>query len=1629
MYWKNRKTKKIFYLSIVLVVLGLNFFMINFNNTPNTQNNEKRNSSFINLHEKVQENLQEIDLKSQGIIEDEFTNEWLQNGNFTTGTDPWYNTTEGDGTDVNATYSAGAANYEIKGENGIFELYEDPPTASNWTRTLNPNFPSYPDTATITSEGAYVSHFWNEGADQSVSANWEHNVTMPVNMDEYEITSASLEAVVNATVTTYSAQPYSDGIEAGNDYIRTTQYATGDYVRFYVLISDRNKNNVYEVAYNQTSDLGQDSPVISQMGDTFMVTVPEETLMFYLTSVLSADYYNFTVILGIRIWCEDNFAQDSDTFDDVLINSINLTFTYEKKIDQLTSLSWNQIGNEIPSGVNVGISKAVLNFSYQINETWSPLLSPNSEIRMIINNTQHSESIKLSDISTGWQESSFDVTYAVLTTGKGVNISLSIQVYLADEFILDRVIKISIDNVSLEITYTVGTVEEETELELFLNGINKTLDKSIDVPWRDTINISVMYVNKSSRAFIDNALVTINGSGVSKVMPDNGFNNYTILINTTELSIYGNNYLTIEASRRYYETSIITIKITVIDRPTYLEIALNGTYNSEFDYYNTSSDQLLNITAWYKEADNTTPIESATVELFEAGIGINTMPQHPIYDQYNITVNTTNLGVGVKFLSISAEKDNYTSRAETITIIIYERAAEVRIWLNNTEKTLFPTIELNVNETLNITATYRDFITLNHLSEAGGANVRIFGSGIDDNLTEYVAQEQYTYFLNTSDLAQGVNFVNVLAEKDGYESQVILLTIMITERNTTIEIFLNGTDFSLVSPIVYTLTIGELLNITIKYKDWLTNSHIELTSVDLEGEGLNKPLPENITLGHYSIILDSEELNRGVNFLTITAYKPNYQPRQKQIKIEIIDKASVMSLYINGENRTSDTFFNFFWGDSLNITAFYLENESKQLINEAAVQLVEGGNLLYNLTKNANYEQYNRTINTADLGVGIRSLLIFAAKENYETMTKSLIITVSERDTYLNILINDINASNVDSFNFSSGESLNITAWYKDYNTGDFIFSSDLELIGLAGPLSLIKHSQFNQYNLTILANDLNLGPNYLVINAQKDNYTNLSEPIIISISKKIAEFQLLIDGNSIANGEIKIVDVTQILNISVIYKDFSSSQFIPGAIINISGIEPSPITLDESPYGHYNITLNVGDLQDPFPTLILSAEKPNYQIQTFQFYLNIEQKQTNLDIFFNGINVTASPAITFPISSLLNLTVKYTSTDLIHILNANVSLSTDFTANLTEQGIYQQYYIIINTNLLKIGINTISLRAERPNYEIKATNLYITIRKISTNLTIWFDGVDVTIDPDIELPIGAMFNLTVNFTDEDGLHVSNAEVTLGTLANLTENNNQYSTIINTNLLDLGGHIISFTAYRPNYDIQTENIKILLRKIRTSIDTEDGDDTITIRPGEDVKIIIEIINLDFDVGIEDAEVTYDWKLGDGDLDEEGNGLYEFKLEDLPEGTYTITISVYKAGSKYDFEEFEITLIVKQPAEESLLFLILLIVAIIVGVALASYIIYYQRFLKYPKPVRKVRKYRKTLKKKKAPSVNITNREKAFKKIYKERFTSDMLKGKVSEEIIAEDKVVKKTKKSIAEKIVESSDNSLDKTEE
>ena len=437
--WLKLNKRMLLYILITVIIVSMVFPSIN---------------SFSLLNHKT-----DVKIKTSETIE-HLNKLWLENPTFEYPIEPtWLSTRDGDVTDMNSSTNVGYVNYEILGESGLFSNVTDTPKPTDWNEFNNTYFILPDGTHEINQDGCEASHEFQENTDQSrnrPSVHWRRNVTMPLDMSDNTITSASLSAIVNGSADTNLETPSDDLSFDGAGYFATYY----DYARFYIKFSNLDYTNLYEVAYYQTVDLGtgdqtrQATGVFDYLNDTIMTVIDEPTLIFYLTKALETDSHNFGITLGIDIYCEDNYNQaDRDNFYSLLIKSVNLTFTYEKKIDQLTSLSWGQEAQEI-NGTNVEILKSNLKFRYKISELWPVSKSPNSEIRIYINNRQHSETVKLSKANDTFQDAEeFGFNLFELTFPYEV-INFSLQVFLADEFGLDHIITISIDDVYLEISYT-----------------------------------------------------------------------------------------------------------------------------------------------------------------------------------------------------------------------------------------------------------------------------------------------------------------------------------------------------------------------------------------------------------------------------------------------------------------------------------------------------------------------------------------------------------------------------------------------------------------------------------------------------------------------------------------------------------------------------------------------------------------------------------------------------------------------------------------------------------------------------------------------------------------------------------------------------------------------------------------------------------------------------------------------------------------------------------------------------------------------------------------------------------------------------------------------------------------------
>ena len=486
--------------------------------------------------------------------------QWLDNNFFST-QDAWSfaKGAQGDNSSIDGNINNNEANLKVLGQTKVFNDISGTPNSSTslgWEEFNNDGF-LLPDSSGINSEGCFASHTWTDGPNQFPSVHWRRNVSLSDDMSDYTITSVSLNALFNASV--------EENVDAANDSTSVEYYAIGDFVRFYVQITDIEYKNSYTVALNKTVYLGQNTGTsVLNITDTQIQSYNDSVLITALNSAFEKDpdHSNFTLTLGIDIYSEDNLqGLDTDAFTLLMIKTCDFTFTYEKKVEKYSSISLNQICNQINTTYQV--MSAVLNFDYKINQLWPTSLSPFSELRILINDNQYAETVRLSSAATSFQEAKsggFDVSALIV---KGINLTVSIQLYLADTFGVGNNLTVSIDNIYLNITYSHTVPDYDSNLSLFLNGENKTSDPFIEVPLGGIINITVKY-SDGLGIHLTGSTVQLQGPGFDDALNESiGFEQYSLMINSTEKLSKGLNILTLEAQLTNYHTKIINPQISI----------------------------------------------------------------------------------------------------------------------------------------------------------------------------------------------------------------------------------------------------------------------------------------------------------------------------------------------------------------------------------------------------------------------------------------------------------------------------------------------------------------------------------------------------------------------------------------------------------------------------------------------------------------------------------------------------------------------------------------------------------------------------------------------------------------------------------------------------------------------------------------------------------------------------------------------------------------------------------------------------------------------------------------------------------------------------------------------------------
>ena len=581
--------------------------------------------------------------------------------------------------------------------------------------------------------------------------------------------------------------------------------------------------------------------------------------------------------------------------------------------------------------------------------------------------------------------------------------------------------------------------------------------------------------------------------------------------------------------------------------------------------------------------------------------------------------------------------------------------------------------------------------------------------------------------------------------------------------------------------------------------------------------------------------------------------------------------------------------------------------------------------------------------------------------------------------------------------------SFNLKVSFTDYVTNNPIQSAVVYTFNYSHPTIKQYFSEISPgyYFLEFNVGGGNLGNNSLLIYANSSNYVNKLVNITVKV---IRETETAVD-----NDFINDIPFEQNFTVRFNYTERISGLGVNAELLSTDWL--GTYHFSEISQGMYNLNCStVGFIAGQLYTLNLYMNSYEYEEQSITIKVFITELKSTLKLLVNNTPVLANDIYTVDVRESLNVTVFFNDINLNPLSGAAINVTGgSFTYLLDEDISFNQYSIILNATDLGQGIDNLNIFAQLVNYEPQSIPFIVEVVEKFTHIQIFFDGVNVTADPTRDITIGEDLNITVKYMDINDQHVQDATIQLGgDFSDVLSENfyfNQYSYILNSTQLDIGVRVITLTASKINFQLQIDNLRINVQRIKTNVS---GDSIIEILTGKVIHIEIELTDEDFGGTIKDANVTYRWQFGEGELtDTNSDGIYEVDLTSKPVGTYSLTITVDK-GDDYNFQRFQITIVIISPPDNFLIFFIFLITAILTVIALISYFVLYRTVLRYPKPVRKTRKYRRTLGKTNNPSVKITPRKDSFNASFKEEMatSSKFLKGKPTENLFTEDKLTK-----------------------
>ncbi|MFX1501109.1 MAG: hypothetical protein ACFFDH_09130, partial [Promethearchaeota archaeon] len=532
----------------------------------------------------------------------------------------------------------------------------------------------------------------------------------------------------------------------------------------------------------------------------------------------------------------------------------------------------------------------------------------------------------------------------------------------------------------------------------------------------DPLLIKVNFTDYDCNTYIDYATVTYNGTlhgGISGTMAYLGSGIYAAEVDTSGLAL-GTYFFSVNASKIYFENQSINnlIVLVIIEQPIALEVP-STVINANSNNYSICN---VNVTG------------ALTHTLIPGKTNISTDWHKPCeilngtfegtyilnFSTYDVPTQGT---LETYTIKISANKTNYGSTSAYISLTVHPIPT-----IASVNKSL---IDVYFNENFSLEVNY----TVKSSSEIiTGAEININWSVLYDvspTINGFVIK------FSTEGLSLDVYTLLIQLNHPGYETAFKSVYVNVIPKSTALEIFLNQINKTYDKSI--SISWSEPLNITIFYKDSIKNSFITNAEVEVNGTNISEYLYQNIS--RYSIIYNSGELPVGIHFLTVVAQKNNYSKISSVLQITVNAIPTTMDIYLNQFEKTIDPSISIAWNKPLNITIFYRNSLINDSITGAKVQ-INGTSISESLYQNI--PQYSIIFNPGDMSIGIHFISVIAQKDNYDTISSVIKITVDQ----IEIKVETMDFNN--TLEVYAGKSIDLRIKLSENNTGNVIENANV---------------------------------------------------------------------------------------------------------------------------------------------------------------------------------------------------------------------------------------------------------------------------------------------------------------------------------------------------------------------------------------------------------------------------------------------------------------------------------------------------------------------------------------------------------------------------------------------------------